>query len=219
MTSGPAGGGNDRAVAHVTAPPMPGVPARTGKGRRDAAAIRAQRLRAAELFGQGMRQVEVAAALGEATGTVSRWHTIWCGEGSAGLARRNRAGPPGRLTAAQLAAVDAALAAGPQVNGFAATTWTLARAAALIEQVTGVRCSTVTTHVILRERLGWTRQATWVKTRPQSAELPAQVSGAQHAHSPDLRTANCGPPGPVTAGCPLDCLRGVVPDRVLNWRG
>jgi transposase len=54
--------------------------------------------------------------------------------------------------------VQVALVAGPKANGFATDMWTLARVAQVIERVTGVRYSPSQTWLILRQRLGWTRQ-------------------------------------------------------------
>ena len=47
---------------------------------------------------------------------------------------------------------------GPKANGFATDMWTLARVAQVIERLTGVRYSQSQTWLILRQRLGWTRQ-------------------------------------------------------------
>ena len=63
-----------------------------------------------------------------------------------------------RLSDGQLAEVQAALVAGPKANGFATDMWTLARVGRVIEQVTGVRYAPWQTWLILRQRLGWTRQ-------------------------------------------------------------
>jgi transposase len=63
-----------------------------------------------------------------------------------------------KLSDDQLAVVTAAPAEGPQANGFPTEMWTLARVAEVIERVTGARYSQTQTWVILRERLGWTRQ-------------------------------------------------------------
>ena len=180
------------------AEPGVAVPAAIGasecprKARRDAATIRRLRVRAGALFSEGMRQAEVAAALGEARATVWRWHQIWSTRGMAGLAAPRRSGSRVKLTAAQLAAVDAALSAGPVANGFAVATWSLDRVAGVIEAVTGARCSRDTTRLVLRERLGWEPQATWVKTSPPGGLPPggdSEITAAQtndnggHAHT------------------------------------
>jgi transposase len=115
------------------------------------------------MFDQDMTRAEVASALGESMATMSRWFQVWCEQGSAALGGARRSGPPGKLTPGQLARVEDALLAGPQANGFPAHGWSVERVAAVIERVTGVRCSAVTTWVVLRERLGWVPLATWVK--------------------------------------------------------
>jgi transposase len=48
--------------------------------------------------------------------------------------------------------------AGPTANGFGTHMWTLARVAQVIERMTGVRYSPSQIWLILRQRLGWTRQ-------------------------------------------------------------
>jgi transposase len=145
--------------------------------RRDFEALKARRMKAAEMFARGKRQVDVGTALGVSAQTASRWYRAWQEQGRAGLAGAGRAGRTRRLTDAQLAKVEAALAKGPRANGFPTEMWTLARVADVIEVVTGVRYSQTQTWTILRERLGWSRQrparraverddeaiATWVK--------------------------------------------------------
>ena len=48
---------------------------------------------------------------------------------------------------------------GPRANGFGTEMWTLARVGEVIERITGMRDSQTGTSAILRERLGWSRQA------------------------------------------------------------
>jgi transposase len=115
-------------------------------------------MRAAEMFGRGKRQVDVAAELGVSAQTASRWYRVWQEQGSAGLAGAGRAGRRRKLTDEQLAEVEAALLAGPRASGFATEMWTLGRVAGVIERLTGVRYSQTQTWAILRQRLGWTRQ-------------------------------------------------------------
>jgi transposase len=126
--------------------------------RRDFEGLAARRLRAAEMFARGKRQVDVVTELGVSAQTASRWYRAWSERGRDGLAGAGRAGRRRRLGDAQLAQVEAALLAGPRANGFATEMWTLGRVAEVIERVTGVRYSQAQTWVVLRERLGWTRQ-------------------------------------------------------------
>jgi transposase len=126
--------------------------------RRDFEALRERRMRAAELFDRGRRQVDVAAELGVSAQTASRWYRDWLAGGREALAGAGRAGRMPRLSAQQLAEVETALTEGPKANGFATDMWTLARVAEVIERVTGVRYSQTQTWTILRDRLGWSRQ-------------------------------------------------------------
>lgn len=152
------------------------MPGRAG-GRRDFAALKRRRMRAATMFGRGKRQVEVADALGVSRATVSEWYRLWGQGGRAALAGAGRAGRLPRVSEDRLAEVERVLLKGPRANGFDTDLWTLARVAEVIEATTGVRYSQTQTWELLRKRLGWTRQrparralerddeaiATWVK--------------------------------------------------------
>ena len=143
------------------------------------------------MFARGKRQVDVVTELGVSAQTASRWHQAFAERGRDGLAGAGRAGRRRKLTGEQLAAVEAALLAGPRANGLATEMWTLARVAQVIERVTGVRYSQAQTWVVLRERLGWTRQrparraverseeaiAAWVKKDwPRIKKAPGAVA-------------------------------------------
>jgi transposase len=145
--------------------------------RRDFEGLKARRLRAAEMFARGKRQVDVVVELGVSAQTASRWHRAWVSGGREALAGAGRAGRARKLTDAQMVGVETALKKGPRANGFATEMWTLARVAEVIEKLTGVRHGQTQTWTILRDRLGWSRQrparraverndeaiATWVK--------------------------------------------------------
>jgi transposase len=126
--------------------------------RRDFEALKARRLRAADMFRRGKSQAEVAQALGVSRESVSKWYGLWSTGGRAALAGAGRAGRLPRLSDAQLADVVTALKRGPRANGFATEMWTLSRVADVIEARTGVHYGATQTWTILRERLGWTRQ-------------------------------------------------------------
>ena len=125
---------------------------------RDVDALRERRMRAVELFEAGMRQVDVVNRLEVSAQTASRWYRRWQTGGRDALIGAERLGRTARLSDGQLAEVQAALVAGPKANGFGTDMWTLARIAQVIERVTGVRYSQSQTWLILRQRLGWTRQ-------------------------------------------------------------
>ncbi|MGI5182498.1 winged helix-turn-helix domain-containing protein [Dactylosporangium sp. CA-152071] len=121
-------------------------------------ALRERRMRAVELFEAGARQADVVVELGVSAQTASRWHAAWRSGGREALAGAARLGRTPRLSDEQLAEVEAALLEGPKANGFGTDLWTLARVAEVIERVAGVRYTLSQTWLILRQRLGWTRQ-------------------------------------------------------------
>ena len=115
-------------------------------------------MRAVGLFEGGLRRTDVAAELGVSAQTASRWHRAWQTGGRDALVGVDRLGRTPRLSDEQLAEVEAALLNGPKANGFGTDMWTLARVAEVIERVSGVRYTLSQTWLILRQRLGWTRQ-------------------------------------------------------------
>ena len=115
-------------------------------------------MQAADMFGRGKRQVDVAVKLGVSQPTVSRWYQTWLVGGRGALVGAGRAGRTRKLSDEQLARVEAALLEGPKANGYPTEMWTLARVAEVIERVTGVRHGTTQIWSILRERLGWSKQ-------------------------------------------------------------
>ena len=121
-------------------------------------ALRAQRMRAVDMFEAGSRQVDVANELGVTAQAASRWYHAWRAGGREALVGAPRLGRRARLTDEQIEQVETALLAGPKAHGFATDMWTLARVAEVVERVTGVRYSPTQTWQILRQRLGWTRQ-------------------------------------------------------------
>jgi transposase len=162
-------------------------------------------MRAADMFGRGKRQAEVARALGVSAETASEWYRLWSGGGRAALAGAGRAGRRPRLSDDQLAEVVAALKKGPRVNGFATDLWTLARVAEVIEATTGVRYGSTQTWEILRHRLGWSRQrparralerdddviAAWVETEwPRIKGGPGGGRGSSSKTSPGSRSSH-----------------------------
>ncbi|WP_230990309.1 winged helix-turn-helix domain-containing protein [Rhodococcus oxybenzonivorans] len=127
-------------------------------GRRNLDALRGRRMRAAEMFAAGRRQVEVAVELEVSQQTASRWFRQWAEGGREALEGAGRAGRRPRLDDAQIEAIREVLRKGPQANGFATGVWTLGRVAIVIERLTGVTYGPTQTWTILRTRLGWSRQ-------------------------------------------------------------
>ena len=95
-------------------------------------------MRAADLFEQSVIPAEIARQVGVSHQIVSDWRTVWRRYGRDGLYGAGRAGRRPKLGAEQLDQVAAALANGPEANGYTTDLWTLKRVAEVIEQVSGV---------------------------------------------------------------------------------
>lgn len=130
-------------------------------------------MRAGAMFERGVSQAEVARELGVSRETASQWSAAFRSGGIDALSGAGRAGRLPKLSDDQLALVEAALEKGPSANGFPTELWTLSRVATVIEQLTGVCYSTTQTWWILRERLGWSRQARARKAREGDDEAIA----------------------------------------------
>ena len=115
-------------------------------------------MRAVAMFEQGDIPAEIARQLGVGHQTVSDWRTIWRQGGPEALRAAGRAGRLPKLSRDQLEEVEAALAKGPEANGYATDLWTLARVAEVIERVSGVSYHPHHVWRILREQLGWSWQ-------------------------------------------------------------
>ena len=127
-------------------------------GQQERERLQARRLRAAELFAAGRRQVEVAHQLGVSRQSVSDWHARWRAGGADALRSRGPTGPTPRLSDGQLAQVEQALLAGATANGFVGELWTLERVALVIERLTGICHHPAHVWALLRHRLGWSVQ-------------------------------------------------------------
>ncbi|MFG2640133.1 helix-turn-helix domain-containing protein [Streptomyces sp. NPDC048370] len=85
----------------------------------------ARRVRAAELFGQGRSNAEIAPMLGVGDESVRRWKRLWEKDGTHALRRRPATDRPPKLDDAQVEQVRTALEQGAQTHGFEADLWTL----------------------------------------------------------------------------------------------
>jgi transposase len=126
--------------------------------RRDFAAMEERRMRAAELFEQGIRPAEIARQVGVSHQIVSDWRAAWRRAGRDGLRGAGRAGRLPKLSQDQLAQVEGELAKGAAANGYANDLWTLKRVAEVIERVTGVSYHPAHVWYILRKSLKWSWQ-------------------------------------------------------------
>src|SRR5215210_3684653 len=126
--------------------------------RRDFAAMQEQRMRAADLFEQGVIPAEVARRVGVSHQIVSDWRAAWRRTGREGLRAAGRAGRLPKLSPTQLQQVERRLAEGAAANGYLTNLWTLPRVAEVIARLTGVTYHPGHVWHLLREQLGWTWQ-------------------------------------------------------------
>ena len=128
------------------------------RATQERAARQSRRERAAELFAQGLSQVEVARQLDVSRQSASRWHAGWQAAGTTGLQSRGPTGRRPKVADDQLEGIEQALLEGALAHGFPTDVWTLDRIALIIQGLTGVQLSNPSTWRLLRQRLGWTVQ-------------------------------------------------------------
>jgi transposase len=97
-----------------------------------------RRLRAWQLYEQGWKQKNIAAALGVTEGAVSQWMNRAKKDGPDALRHHPPPGPATKLTLEQRAQLPDLLARGAEHYGFRCEVWTTARVAVLIKQHFGV---------------------------------------------------------------------------------
>ncbi|MFE9559076.1 winged helix-turn-helix domain-containing protein [Streptomyces sp. NPDC006692] len=118
----------------------------------------ARRVRAVELFEEGVSNTKIARAVGVCAESVRRWRRAWEEGGVSALRRRAATGRPPKLDDTQVEVVRAALEQGVQAHGFEADLWTLERVGAVVERVTGEVLSRASVWRLLTGRLGWSLQ-------------------------------------------------------------
>jgi transposase len=126
--------------------------------RRDFAAMQERRMRAADLFEQGVIPAEVARQVGVSHQIVSDWRGAWRRSGRDGLRGAGRAGRLPKLNREQLAHVEVELIKGAEANGYPNDVCTLQRAAEVIERGSGVSYYPAHVWSILRHELKWSWQ-------------------------------------------------------------
>jgi len=135
------------------------------KGQRvDFEALEARRLRAAQLFEQGLSQAAVSRELGVKPASVCRWQRAWSAGGAAALRQQRPAGRQPRLTASQLARLEQELGKGPQAQGYRSELWTLDRIGRLIRKLFGVRYHRGHVWRLLGQ-MGWSPQRPALRAR------------------------------------------------------
>jgi transposase len=128
------------------------------RSRRDFASMQERRLRAANLFEQGVISAEVARQMGVSHQIVSDWRAVWRRAGRDGLRGAGRAGRLPKLSRDQLVEVERELVKGAEANGYPNDVWTLRRVAEVIERLTGVAYHPAHVWSILRHELKWSWQ-------------------------------------------------------------
>jgi transposase len=116
-----------------------------------------RRLRAVQLQQQGWSQRDIAAALGVAEETVSRWLARARAGGPEALFAHPAPGHPPKLSDLQKRLIPEFLWHGPEAYGFRGEVWTRARVARVIEEELGVRYHKGHVGRLLQE-LRWTPQ-------------------------------------------------------------
>jgi transposase len=126
--------------------------------RRDFAAMEERRMRAADMFEQGVTPAEIARQVCVSHQIVSDWRAAWRRCGRDGLRAAGRAGRLPKLNRDQLALVEIELAKGAAANGYPNDLWTLKRVAEVIERLTGVSYHPARVWYVLRQGLNWSWQ-------------------------------------------------------------
>jgi transposase len=142
-------------------------------GARRSETLKKRRLEAAQLFGGGATQAEVARRLGVSRVSAMRWYRLWRKGGRGRLGQTPPLGRPSRLDPTQLKRIGQVLLKGPQSQGYTTELWTLPRIAVVVERVSGVRYHPGHVWRVLRG-MGWSLQRPALRARERDEEAIAQ---------------------------------------------
>lgn len=95
-------------------------------------------MRAAELLAKGMKQADVARAVGCRPSSVARWKEAIEKHGVEGLRAKPAPGRPQKLSASQKKKLVSILLRGPMASGFLTDLWTCPRVAEVVKRRLGV---------------------------------------------------------------------------------
>ena len=112
------------------------------------------RLAAAEMIEAGASDREIARHFRVLRMSANRWRRALAAGGREALASKGAGGAQCKLTAAQVAELEAVLDAGPTAAGYADQCWTLARIADQAWRRFGVEY-TLAGMAVLLHRIGW----------------------------------------------------------------
>lgn len=127
------------------------------KVQKELMARERRRMDAAGLFAQGFSRAEVGRRLGVSRVTAARWYKLWEASGTEALKTPGRMGVRSKLSEEQKQQLEQELLKGPAAHGYSTELWTLARIAALIEEITGIHYHPRSTLYLMRQ-LGWSCQ-------------------------------------------------------------
>ncbi len=125
--------------------------------RQDQGKLEERRLRAAQLFADGVGPTAAARELGVSVSTANHWKSRWVRGGAEALRSRGARGRPARLSGEQLAGLHDELLRGPRAHGYDTDLWTCPRVRRVIRRLFGVTYADCHVWKLLR-KMGWTRQ-------------------------------------------------------------
>ena len=172
--------------------PVNGCGMAQGYSKAEREQAQARRLAAAELFADGVAQVEIARRFGVTATAVCKWHKRWLAEGTDGLRSKGQPGYPPLLDQAQRAELAEVLKAPPEASGFDGG-WTLARVATVIRRRFGVLYRYPSVVWNLLHRMGFTVQ----RPARRAVERDEQAIGDWREHT---WTQLVEPPKPAARG-------------------
>jgi len=138
-----------------------------------AAELEQRRRLAVALVQQGMRQAEVARAVGTSRASVARWCQAFQRGGEKGLAAKPHPGLRPRLTDRDRQRLARLLLKGARTHGYSTELWTLARVAEVITEHFGVLYHPSQVWRILRA-MGWSCQKPERRARERDEEAIQQ---------------------------------------------
>lgn len=165
-------------------------------------------MEAAKLLKQGMRQADVARAVGAHRQSVSRWAEELRSGGLKGLRAAGRAGRKPRLSDADLDRLGEMLERGPEASGYPTNLWTCERVGDLIRREFGVQYHAAHVWKVLI-RIGWScqrpsgraierdeeaiarwKRVEWPRIKKKPTEKPERSSSSTRAASRRGRTVS-----------------------------
>jgi len=151
--------------------------------KRDFKALARRRRQAARLLSKGLSEAAVARRVGVHRQSVNRWSRQLATWGPSAWRSAGRAGRKPQREPSDLRRIEAGLKQGPEALGYATGLWTTRRVVALIEQVCGVRYTTVHAWRILRQlRWSWQRPVGRALERDETA-----IRRWKKARGPELK--------------------------------